>query len=599
MKKNTVILQDQQSDKPCWLEFSNPLKVITTDHTNEVSAAMEAIQTYVDKGYYAAGYIAYEAAAGLNHKLKVRHGGTLPLLWFGIYTKPINFIFHAQGHSTDHDFNDRWQASVNWTEYEQALNAIKQRIYDGDTYQVNYSFRLHSQFRGNPWHFFQRLHAAQQAKYSAYLDLGRFKICSVSPELFVSLNAGKLTSLPMKGTVARGFSSQEDAERASWLAESEKNRAENVMIVDMIRNDMSAIAGTTKIDAASLFTIEKYPTVHQMVSLVSAQTKARPIEIIKHMFPCASITGAPKVKTMEILSELENTARGVYTGSIGYISPQHTMQFNVAIRTAVIDSEHQQVDYGVGGGITWESDTRAEYEECLAKASVLTRIIPEFELVETVLWQKDTRFYLLAEHLDRLAHSASYFSFHFNEATIRQGLAKLVETTSNCNQKVRILLNRYGQVRLETNILNNLNGLKVCLSNTPTNTDNPFVFHKTSNRSIYKQALEQHPGCGDVILWNERNEITESTFANIVIEENGQLLTPPVHCGLLDGVLRSELIKTQVLQEAVISKSRLLQAEAIYLINSVRGWMALTKAQDGWTIDSSARSAAPTKPQIK
>ena len=599
MKKNTVILQDQQSDKPCWLEFSNPITVIAVAHTDEVLAAMESIQSYVDEGYYAAGYLGYEAAAGLNAKLKVQRSDTLPLLWFGIYTKPIHFAFNAQDYLPASNFNDTWQTSVNWTEYKLCLDAIKQRICDGDTYQVNYSFRLHSQFQDDPWQFFVRLHAAQQAKYSAYLDLGRFKICSVSPELFISLNAELLKSLPMKGTIARGFSSQQDAERAKWLAESEKNRAENVMIVDMIRNDMSAIPGTSNINASPLFTIEKYPTVHQMVSLVSAQTTAKPTEIIKQMFPCASITGAPKVKTMEIICELENSPRGIYTGSIGYISPKDTMQFNVAIRTAVIDSEAQQVNYGVGGGITWESDTRAEYEECLAKASVLTRYTPECELIETVLWKTDTGFYLLAEHLDRLSHSADYFGFDYNEAAIKQGLAKLIKNTPDCNQKVRILLNRYGQVRLETNNLNDLNGLKVGLSSNPIKTDTPFVFHKTSNRAIYRQALEHHPDCGDVILFNERDEITESTFANIVIKEKGQLLTPAVHCGLLDGVLRSKLIKTHVLQEAVISKSRLLGAEAIYLVNSVRGWMALTKSDKAWTIETVSATAPPYNPTTK
>src|SRR6266566_5867586 len=367
--RHTVLIQDQLSGNTQWLLFSNPVTVIQTHELDNVIDCLKAVEAHTKKGLYAAGFISYEAARAMDPALQTHAPGALPLAWFGIYDgcDPIDL----PGADPAQYRLGEWVPSIPRDDYDAAIARIKHHIRNGDTYQVNYTLRLRNTFSGDPWQLFLTLHKAQRSDYCAYLNLDRFHICSVSPELFFSLDEGKLTCKPMKGTVKRGYTTVEDKEREQWLFSSQKNRAENVMIVDMIRNDMGSIATTGSVRVEGLFSIEKYPTVLQMTSTVTSRVSAPISEILRKMFPCASITGAPKVKTMEIIKNLEPDPRGIYTGSIGYIAPGGRTQFNVAIRTVAIDLEKNAAEYGVGGGIVWDSKATEEYDECQAKAAVL------------------------------------------------------------------------------------------------------------------------------------------------------------------------------------------------------------------------------------
>ncbi|HQV63786.1 MAG TPA: chorismate-binding protein, partial [Anaerolineales bacterium] len=391
-----------------------------------------------------------------------------------------------------------------------------------------------------------------------------------SPELFFKLDGNKIFSRPMKGTVKRGRTTTEDKELANWLHSSEKNRAENVMIVDMIRNDLGRIAKIGSVHVPELFTIEKYPTLLQMTSTVQARTDVSLDEIFSALFPCASITGAPKVSTMNIIAELETTPRRVYTGSIGYFSPNRKAQFSVAIRTAIIDRESSRAEYGVGGGIVWDSTSADEYSEALLKARVLTERTHEFSLLETILWTPQNGYFLLEKHIERMRDSAEYFGFSFSREHIKQHLEKLSAEFPS-PQRIRILVNRIGEIKTETKEFQiQENPFKVCLSDQPINSSEIFLYHKTTNRNIYPSLVH---GMDDVLLYNENDELTEFTIGNLVVEINGELFTPPISCGLLAGTFREHLLETQQIKERVIRKDELPGCTKIFLINSVRKWV--------------------------
>jgi len=371
---NQVIIHDASTNQ--WLQFQNPLKIFIAYNIDEVLPVLEKIDEMVLKNYFAAGFISYEAAPAFDIALKVRKLTSFPLCWFGIYKspKPIHFSnFKNKSYKID-----TWTSSITQDKYERNIERIKRYILDGETYQVNYTHRLYSNFNGDTFSFFLDLMNNQQALYGAYIDTGEYTICSASPELFFKLDGQNITSRPMKGTAPRGRYRTEDEEIAEKLNQSEKNRAENIMIVDMMRNDLGRIATPSSINVTNLFDIERYPTVWQMTSNVSARTNASFSQIIASLFPGASITGAPKPRTMEIISEIETASRKIYTGCIGFVHPNRKAQFNIAIRTVLINRNSSQAEYGVGGGIVWDSNGKEEFKECQIKSRVLTDKRPEF-----------------------------------------------------------------------------------------------------------------------------------------------------------------------------------------------------------------------------
>jgi para-aminobenzoate synthetase/4-amino-4-deoxychorismate lyase len=437
--------------------------------------------------------------------------------------------------------------------------------------------RLESDFHGNPWDFFLHL-AKSQNNYAAYVDTGRFVICSASPELFFQLDGDRIVCRPMKGTVKRGRTTSEDRAQARWLKDSEKNRAENVMIVDMIRNDLGRIAEIGSVQVPALFSTERYPTLWQMTSTVTAQSKESLTTILASLFPCASITGAPKHSTMRIIAELETTPRRIYTGSIGHIAPGRKAQFNVAIRTVLLDRETGEAEYGLGGGIVWDSTSADEYAEALLKARVLTEHQPEFFLLETLLWTPAEGWFLRERHLARLLDSASYFGFSVSVETLNARLDFLARTFDS-PQRVRLLLERGGQLTTQAAPFvseQNPPALIACLAAKPVNSNDVFLFHKTMQRATFEAAKKACQGFDDALLHNESGQLTEFTIGNLVVEINGTFYTPPIKCGLLPGTFRAHLLETGQVKERVLRKKDLAICTKIFLINSVRKWREVT-----------------------
>ncbi|MCC6568886.1 MAG: aminodeoxychorismate synthase component I, partial [Anaerolineales bacterium] len=514
----------------------------------------------------------------LQDHSSLRSAWNLPYLCFGLYPQP-RLISLPQPASPKPALI--WSPTVSRATYNSAIQQIKHHIADGRTYQVNYTMRLQTDFNADAWNFF--LHLAQgQNNHAAYIDMGRFVVASASPELFFQLDGETVTCRPMKGTTRRGRTTLEDAEQAQWLKDSEKNRAENVMIVDMIRNDLGRIAKTGSVNVPELFETEKYPTLWQMTSTVQATTDAPLTKIFSALFPCASITGAPKVSTMRIISELETTPRKIYTGSIGYIAPNCKAKFNVAIRTALIDRETKTAEYGVGGGIVWDSESGDEYEEALLKARVLTESPPQFSLLETMLWTPEEGFFLRKKHIARLLDSAEYFGF---SSSRRGGVppplsTEILETHLNkvsskftSPQRVRLLIDKFGEIQIEHTPFESIDkSLRVHLANKPINSNDVFLFHKTTHRAIYENAKKNFPNFDDILLFNERGELTEFTIGNLVVKMEGKFYTPPISCGLLAGTFREYLIETGQVVERIIRVDEIEKCEKIFFVNSVRKW---------------------------
>jgi len=579
---NISVIQDAENKQ--WFRFSAPCEVIAAFHIDEVVPKLKQIETAVnEQGFYAVGFISYEASPAFDAALRTHPPDDFPLLWFGLYPEPEKINLPSLPEKIV-QLPENWTPSVSKTAYNQAIDRIKTHIARGDTYQVNYTFRLNAPFSGDTWQLFLELMAVQQTKYAAYIDTGRFVICSASPELFFHLKGHELTLRPMKGTASRAMTLSEDKKQACFLHYSEKNRAENVMIVDMIRNDAGRIATTGSVHVSKLFEVEKYPTLWQMTSTVKAHSYSDLCDIMTALFPCASITGAPKNSTMNIIADLETKPRHVYTGCIGFIAPGRNARFNIAIRTVIVDKSEQSAEYGVGGGIVWDSDTADEYEECRIKARVLSRKQPDFSLLETLLWEPDKGYFLLEYHLRRLRDSAEYFDFLLDAERVTETLEDMVFVfDKNKSYKVRLMLSKGGSIscqpqsidpvlRQAQQIMQAQQPTLLRLSPTPVHSDDPFLYHKTTYRRVYETARENCPDCDDVILYNERGEVTETTVANIVIRQGGKLITPPVSCGLLAGTFRSWLLDQGEITEQVIPLDSLARSEEIYVINSVRKW---------------------------
>ena len=567
--QNEVLLKHNNE----WLYFAKPHHIISATRIEDVREALRTVERLVNTNdFHAAGFLSYEAAPAFDGALRVIDANGFPLLWFGLYPEPqIIRTSEVLGNFNDLPALD-WHPSIERGSYNAAIEKVKEYISQGKTYQVNYTMRLNSEFTGREWNFFQHL-AQSQNKYAAYIDTGRHVICSASPELFFKLDGDKIFSRPMKGTVKRGLTTAEDKELAEWLHNSKKNRAENVMIVDMIRNDLGRIAKTGSVNVPELFAIETYPTLLQMTSTVQARTDASLDEIFCALFPCASITGAPKVSTMKIIAELETSPRRIYTGSIGYISPNRKAQFSVAIRTALIDREAHQAEYGVGGGIVWDSTSADEYGEALLKARVLQDRPHEFSLFETLLWTPEEGYFLREKHIERIQDSAEYFGFNFSVLDFDALLDEIARPFTS-TQRVKILLKKDGELKVEsTGLQTSRNPYKVCLATQPINSKDVFLYHKTTRREIYDKALIVYQSFSDVLLYNESDELTEFTIGNLAVEMDGKLFTPPISCGLLPGTFRSHLLETGQVAERIIKVEYLKKCRKVYLINSVRKWL--------------------------
>jgi para-aminobenzoate synthetase/4-amino-4-deoxychorismate lyase len=584
IKSNELLLKENDE----WLYFSSPRHIVIAERLADVVPALREIEQLTEmQSHYAAGFLSYEAASAFGPEMKT-HGvqsprteerletedhelaDGFPYVWFGIYPKPRPILLPRPSEARE---MLSWQPTVDRETYNAAIAQIKDHISEGRTYQVNYTMQLQTDFTGSTWDFF--LHLGQyQNEHAAYVDTGRYVICSASPELFFQLNGKTITCRPMKGTAKRGRTTTEDREQAEWLRNSGKNRAENVMIVDMLRNDLGRIAETGSVRVPKLFTAERYPTLWQMTSTVTAETSASLTEIFSALFPCSSITGAPKVSTMKIISELEILPRKVYTGSIGYISPGRKAKFNVAIRTALIDRETYQATYGVGGGIVWDSTNADEYEEALLKARVLIEEAGEFSLLETMLWTPEEGFFLREKHLARMLDSANYFGISASREMLEGGLDQISYRFRSA-MRVRLLLDQMGIVHLESRPhqpLETDRPLKIHIAKEPIDSDNIFLFHKTTQRDVYETARRAVPQHDDVLLYNQDGKLTEFTIGNLVVELDRKLFTPPISCGVLAGTFRAHLLESGKVTERIISIPQLRDCTKIFRVNSIRRW---------------------------
>lgn len=551
--------------------FARPVEVVTANAVSEVGLALRRVQSAIDRGWYAAGFMAYEAGPAFEPALHAHAPWPrLPLVWFGIYN--ICYDHPAPDMLAGGFRTGPWEPLVSEAEYAAALGRIREHIAAGDTYQVNYTFPLRAAFEGDALAWFRQLRAAQGGGHAAYVDAGRFKVVSASPELFFELAGDVLVARPMKGTRPRGLWPEEDLRLARALADSEKDRAENIMITDLLRNDVGRISPPGAVHANRLFEVEQYHTVWQMTSTVAAQTDASVPAIFRALFPCGSVTGAPKIQTSKIIRALETHPRGVYCGAVGWWGPRRRAHFNVAIRTVLVDAEAGTAHYHVGSGITWDSRTDLEYRECLDKAAVLSHPHPPFELLETLRWE-DGAFFLLDEHLARLRASARYFAYPFDEAAVRRALDEAI-AGANHPRRVRLLLGPRGRLRTShEDLATAARPLRVALAGEPVDAGDVFLYHKTTHRAVYEAARAAAPDAGDVILWNARGEVTESTIANVVVEIEGEKVTPPVPCGLLGGAMRAHLLADGAVREGVVTVDALRRARRFWLVNSVRGWM--------------------------
>lgn len=557
-------------DFPRPLCFRDPVRVIEAHSLDEVRPALRAVQAAADAGCYAAGYVAYEAAPAFDPAFEVcAPHSSLPLLWFGVFQEPQALGEQAAG---VYDVS-AWEADCGFGLYEEAIHEIRDAIAAGEVYQVNHTFRLGAWFQGDPQTFYRRLRGAPPPPFAAYLDLGDHVLLSASPELFFHREGNQMTTRPMKGTRRRGRWREEDEELAAELAASEKDRAENVMIVDLLRNDLGRLARPGSVHVPRLFEIERYLTVWQMTSTVKADLRPDTAldDIFGALFPCGSVTGAPKISATQLIARLEAAPRQVYCGAIGYVTPHRETVFSVAIRTALLDADTGRIEYGVGSGILWDSDAKAEYEEAWSKAAVLAAP-PDFKLLETLRWENGA-YVLLDRHLDRLLASADYFGFAVSRDTAQGALLAHGQERGKGAWRVRLHLPRNGAPQIESAPLVPLppGPLPVALAKMPVSHADPFLCHKTTRREVYEACRQDFPDSFDVLLWNEEGELTEFTIGNLIIEQEGRLWTPPRACGLLNGAQRAELLAQGHLHERVLRREDLESASRVWLINSVRG----------------------------
>jgi para-aminobenzoate synthetase/4-amino-4-deoxychorismate lyase len=567
--------------------FREPIEQRAAYELDEVIPLVQRAEAAANEGMWVALALSYEAAPAFDPALKVKPSSEFPLAWMGVFEERSSTDFHS---IPDRPFLiSEWEPQIDKRQYRQAIHSIRDYIESGDTYQVNFTFPLRGSVVGDSFSCFRAIARSQGAAYSAYLNIGSHEILSFSPELFVERRGNKLITRPMKGTLARGRWPEEDVQRTQQLRTSEKDRAENVMIVDLMRSDLGKIAATGSVEVPELFAVERISRVLQMTSTVTAVQRPEVgiVDVLRALFPCGSVTGAPKVRSMAIIKELEDHPRGIYTGAIGMLCPNGDAIFSVPIRTLAVDSGNGAATFGVGGAITWDSTTDGEYDECCLKARFLTDPWAEFELLETMALN-DGEYALLDRHIARVRDSARYFGFRWNEAAVLIALDDARQSQPLQRWRIRLLVGRNGEVHTEAFPLGEPRTapLAVKVASRAIDDRDPLVFHKTTARSRYDLELERCQPCDDVILWNSRGEVTESTVANIVVFSEGKHWTPPREAGLLAGTLRGELISKGQLFERTITKDELAAAESFALINSVRGWMPAKLTTDRVVLES-------------
>ena len=616
----TVLLegspQKSEIQEELWTRlFTNPQRICIAWHPAELPTLFHEIDRAIADGLGAAGYFTYECGISFEPKAAMRpHRPGAPLAWFGIYERPHVFD-HNTGAFLDAEPPDlarftppvprpvtNFEAEFARSEpdYSRRIAAIHEWIRSGDVYQLNFTAPLRFHAEGGAGALYARLRSSQPARYGAFIHSEQDRhILSFSPELFFRVDSAastrRITTRPMKGTAPRGRTTSEDRAVADWLRNDAKNRSENLMIVDLLRNDLGRLARFGTVQVENLFAVERLSTLWQMTSTVTAELRYNVgfKDLFQALFPSGSITGAPKVRAMQLIAELEDQPRGVYTGAIGFFSPQQTV-FNVAIRT--IELEHGRGTMGLGSGIVIDSDPAAEYCECLLKGEFLMRTVvqpPQFSLIETMLW--DGAFPLLQLHLDRLADSADYFAFPCRPSEVASALQQYAQQfADHAARRVRLLLGADGAMDISHQLIvepsQSWGVARVLIAFGRTDPEDPFLFHKTTHRPLYTAVLEDamQQGYSDALFFNTRGELTEGAISNVFLEKDGRWFTPPIACGLLAGVYRRHLLETRpYIEQCVLYEQDLRTADAVYIANAVRG---LRKVMIDWPGEREPRS---------
>lgn len=562
--------------------LASPDLILECDDLAEVNAVLHELEARIREGYSAIGFLCYEAGfaflPGLSRPKSTMSG--LPLVWFALtrnlQTLPCGQLppgFHDEARDTISDL----QLDQNYSDYAAVLERLKAWIEKGHTYQVNYTMRYRGAFHGSTRALYCRLRERQKVNYAAYLETPDWAIASLSPELFFRSTGFDIFVRPMKGTAPRGRTTQEDLVRISELQQSAKETSENLMIVDMLRNDLGRICEPGSVLVTDPMRVERYETLLQMVTSIKGtlQPQTSIVQVLHALFPSGSVTGAPKVRTMQIIDELESSPRGIYTGAIGVIH-QGTSIFNVAIRTVTVDRCDGRIEMGVGGGILYEADPHREYQECLLKGRFLTAPLEKFSLIETMLWTSESGVARLPFHLDRLSDSADYFLFPFDRRSVERAIVTAISAGTNA-RRIRLLLDSHGEIKLEVSELDPLPGppYRVRFANETSDSTSPFAYHKTTHREVYDRelAMARSEGFVDAIFHNEKGEITEGAISNVFVRKGDIYSTPPLKCGVLAGTYRRFLLETRPVsvEERVLRKEDLIQADEVFLTNALRG----------------------------
>jgi para-aminobenzoate synthetase/4-amino-4-deoxychorismate lyase len=597
LSETFVLLDNNSGSGPPSLLFTDPLDIIAAWTPEEVPEALKRIEDGVAGGLHAAGFFAYELGYVLEPKLSalMPENRNVPLMWIGLYKAPAEMSsaevenwLATHTRSGSFHFTD---VKLGWDEaqYLERFSEVQEKIRAGDIYQLNLTFKARFKLSGSPLTFFLDLRQKQRVAYGGIVDTGEVTVLSASPELFIEQEGRTVFTRPMKGTAPRAGTQDADALARKQLAEDVKQRAENLMIVDLMRNDIGRIAEIGSVDVTDLFTVETYKTLHQMTSGVRATLKkgVGTAELLRGIFPPGSIVGAPKIRVMELIRQLESEPRGVYCGAIGYISPEGRSLLNVAIRTAVI-FRNADGEMGIGSGVVFDSQGPKEYAECLLKMKFLTDPVKRFELIETMLFDPQAGGFVLHErHIERLQTSARYFAYIYDEQVVRRALGDAVAGKAG-RQRVRLLLAEGGDVTVTTTPLPPADPnavMRFAVSSSRVDSSDLFLFHKTTRRELYDREWQEYSerlGTDEVIYLNERGELAEGSRTTLFIERDGELLTPPLSAGLLPGTLRAELLAEGKAREAVLTPADLTSADAIFLGNSVRGLVP------AWRIDAPA-----------
>lgn len=606
----TVLLETSRrsATSPVSYLLRDPVEILTAHTLAEIPGLLHRLEQSTDQGFHAAGYFTYEAGFVFEPTALLPGyplaPGPLLLAWFGLYSDPLVFDHRTGRFNAPTPWLDLSPSEpaasffpptepvlgINLAEYVTKIEQIKRLIESGDTYQVNFTSSVTIPLPSDTAALFAHLMRSQPVEFGAFLNLGHAQVLSASPELFFRRHGDDIAMRPMKGTAPRGLDLREDHAHAVMLAADAKNRSENLMIVDLLRNDLGRVCRHGTVDVTDMFQVETYPTVLQMTSTIHG--KLRPeitvYDLFRSLFPSGSITGAPKIRSMQIIRSLEQRPRGIYTGAIGLLSPGRRAVFSVAIRTLVIEGE--RAGMGVGSGIVYDSNPVSEFEECRTKAAFLSRSSEPFDLIETLLWT-GAELTFLDEHLDRIQESAAYFDFAADPEQIRADLqrhARALQPPGNPH-RVRLLLSPEGLTHITATPLpaeplargdaSVPPGIAVELAPQRTDSHDPFLRHKTTRRDLYDRSIAEARtrGLADYIFQNEVGHLTEGAIHNLFVVKAGKWLTPPLSAGVLPGIYRAHILQTRNAEETTLTPSDLESADELYLANSVRGLRRITR----------------------